>query len=145
MWNYYNPCDSEFAEVEALAPCEGHKDDSKKCTTKIKIGAKLSLPDFIKAAIDFLLEKNGDNKKTAASGYSSKLELNGEDSVGAAIGIDNSIKGKIGCWITLAEYKYDGKKQRYVPVCVKSAQVDGKKIKADTFYTLKNGKFVEAK
>ena len=53
-------------------------------------------------------------------------------------------KAPIGCWITLAEWKYDGAKRRYVPVCVKTEYVDGEKIKADTPYMLKNGEFVEA-
>jgi hypothetical protein len=55
------------------------------------------------------------------------------------------VKAPIGCWITLAEWKYDRAKQRYVPVCVKTEYVDGEKIKADTPYMLKNGEFVEAK
>ena len=53
------------------------------------------------------------------------------------------VKAPIGCWITLAEWKYDGAKQRYAPVCVKTEYVDGEKIKADTPYILKNGEFVE--
>ena len=53
------------------------------------------------------------------------------------------VKAPIGCWITLAEWEYDGAKQRRVPVCVKTEYVDGEKIKADTPYILKNGEFVE--
>ena len=168
--NYYNLCESEFSTVESLGKTQKHDEDSKVCTTKIKIGAKLSLPAFIKASVDFLLTKttgdkitaasghssklaasgdssqlaaSGDSSQLAASGYSSKLEINGLDSVGAAIGVDCIIKGSVGNWITLSEWEYASEKQRYIPVCVKSTQIDGKKIKADTFYTLKNGKFVE--
>jgi hypothetical protein len=65
--------------------------------------------------------------------------------VGAAIGINGKIRGSLGCWLTLAEWKWDKSKERYVPVRVKSAQVDGKKIKADTWYKLENGKFTEVK
>ena len=32
-----------------------------------------------------------------------------------------------------------------IPVCVKSVKIDGKKIKANVFYQLKNGKFIEVK
>lgn len=32
---------------------------------------------------------------------------------------------------------------KYTPVCVKAAQIDGETIKEDTWYTLKNGEFVE--
>jgi len=91
------------------------------------------------------LAASGDYSKLAASGDDSQLDITGDDSVGAAIGIDNTIKGKKGNWITLAEWKYDDNKKRSVPVCVKSIQIDGNKIKADTFYKLKNGKFQEVK
>ncbi len=47
---------NDFAEVEALAPAL--TDDSKKfCTTKLRVGAKLSFAGFIKACIDFVFEK----------------------------------------------------------------------------------------
>ena len=42
----------------------------------------------------------------------------------------------------LAEYdEYDG--NAYPVKCVRTAQVDGEKIKADTWYKLENGEFVE--
>ena len=57
---------------------------------------------------------------------------------------NNSIaKAKAGSWITLAEWKWNNEKNRYVPTCVKTEYVDGKNIKADTWYQLKNGKFIE--
>ena len=83
------------------------------------------------------MASSGYSAKMASSGYSAHMELNGENSVGAAIGIKSIIKGKVGCWITLAEYDEDCK-----VVCVKSAQIDGNKIKADTWYTLRGGEFV---
>ena len=46
-------------------------------------------------------------------------------------------------WITLAEWEWDKEKGRYVPVCVKTEQVDGERIKEDVLYTLKDGKFQE--
>ena len=84
------------------------------------------------------MASSGDSAKMASSGYFAQMELNGENSVGAAIGIGSIIKGKVGCWITLAEYDEDCK-----VVCVKSAQIDGEKIKSDTWYKLQGGKFVE--
>ena len=89
------------------------------------------------------LAASGYSSQLAASGDSSQLEMTGSDSVGAAIGLNNSIKGVIGDWMTLAEWEWDQGKGRYVPVCVKSAKIDGKKIKPDTWYILKDGKFTE--
>ena len=58
-------------------------------------------------------------------------------------GNNSKAKAKIGSWITLAEWKWNDEKKHDVPVCVKTEYVDGENIKADTWYKLKNGKFVE--
>ena len=58
-------------------------------------------------------------------------------------GKESKAKAKVGSWITLAEWEWNCEKNRYVPVCVKTEFVDGDKIKADTWYRLKNGEFVE--
>ena len=52
-------------------------------------------------------------------------------------------KAKIGSWITLADWDWDDRKGRLVPVCVKTERVDGIKIKPDTWYKLQDGEFVE--
>jgi hypothetical protein len=87
------------------------------------------------------LASSGYSSKLASSGHNSKLTINGENSVGAAIGINSKIKSKIGNWITLAEWKYQ--EGEYVICSVKSAQVDGVKVKADTWYELIDGDFKE--
>lgn len=50
-------------------------------------------------------------------------------------------KAKKGSWITLAEWKHID--DEWIPVCVKTEQIDGERIKEDTFYQLKGGEFVE--
>ena len=86
---------------------------------------------------------SGDYAQIGSSGYSAQIDISGNDSVGAAIGINSIIKGAVGNWITLAEWAYDSDKQCCAPVCVKSAQIDGEIIKADTWYKLADGEFVE--
>ena len=86
---------------------------------------------------------SGDSAKIGSSGDYAKIDSTGEDSVIMCAGNESKVKAKKGSWITLAEWKFDKKKQRQVPVCVKTKKVDGKKIKADTWYRLENGKFVE--
>ena len=55
---------------------------------------------------------------------------------------NNSVaKAKTGSWITLAEW--DCINGVWIPICVKTEQVDGERIKADTFYKLVNGEFKE--
>jgi len=258
--DYYDLCNSDFAEVEAIGETENHNNDSKITTNKLKIGLKIDLKRFIELSFEYIWNKtkdkasgnnsklatsgdysklatsgnnsklatsgnnsklatsgynsqlatSGNNSKLATSGYNSKLatsgynsqlatsgynsklatsgynsqlatsgdysqlatsgdysklatsgynsklatsgynsqlatsgdysqlEINGQNSVGANIGVNGIIKGKIGTWITLAEYDCQGK-----CLCVKSAKIDGKKIKEDVWYKLENGKFTE--
>lgn len=144
---------NEFAEVEALA--DTVTDDNKKfSTTKLKVGAKLSLPGFIKACIDFVHEKTimempdsevdgGDYAQIGSSGDSASVDCTGSDSVICCAGDGSIVKANRGCWITLAEWKWDDEKERSVPVCVKTEFVDGERIKSDVFYKLSGGEFVE--
>jgi len=94
--DYYNLCDSEFAEIESLGKTE--TDNLKTVTNKIKIRIKLDLKAFINASFKFLWEKckisengdiqaaSGDSSQLAASGYSSQLAASGNSSQLAASG-----------------------------------------------------------
>ena len=86
---------------------------------------------------------SGDYAKIGSSGYSAKIDSTGEDSVIMCAGNSSIAKAKVGSWITLAEWKWSDEKKRDVPACVKTEYVDGENIKADTWYQLKNGNFVE--
>ena len=86
---------------------------------------------------------SGDSAKIGSSGDYAKIDSTGEDSVIMCAGNSSIAKAKVGSWITLAEWKWSDEKKRDVPVCVKTEYVDGENIKADTWYQLKNGKFVE--
>ena len=160
---------NEFTEVEALDEC--FTDDNKKyCTKKLKIGAKLSFCGFINACVNFILDKttfessnvneddesvissntknakigsSGDSAKIGSSGDYAQIESTGEDSVICCAGHDSMVKAKKGSWITLAEWEKSEEKGRWIPKCVKTEFVDGERIKADTFYKLIDGKFVE--
>ncbi len=86
---------------------------------------------------------SGDSAQIGSSGYYAQIDSAGEDSVIMCAGNSSIVKAKIGSWITLAEWKWSDEKKHDVPVCVKTEYVDGENIKADTWYQLKNGKFVE--
>ena len=120
----------------------------------------ITSPSKVKA--DGALNDNGDRRKQigssgdyaqiGSSGYSAqigssgdyaKIGSTGEDSVIMCAGNSSRVKAKVGSWITLAEWKWSDEKNHTVPVCVKTEYVDGENIKADTWYQLKNGKFVE--
>ena len=103
--NHYDLVDgngnfSEFAEVEALG--QVWNDGEKRATNKIHVGEKLGLKGFLKACIDFTLEKangtnlsgnsakigssgnyaqigsSGDSAQIGSSGYSAKIGSSGD-------------------------------------------------------------------
>ena len=95
---------------------------------------------------------SGNSAKIGSSGYSAqigssgnyaKIDSTGVDSVICCAGHGCTVKAKIGSWITLAEWEYSEEKGRSVPRCVKTEYVDGERIKADTWYRLENGEFME--
>ena len=86
---------------------------------------------------------SGDSAQIGSSGDYAQIDSTGEDSVIMCAGNCSRAKAKVGSWITLAEWKWSDEKNHNVPVCVKTENVDGENVKADTWYQLKNGKFVE--
>ena len=95
---------------------------------------------------------SGDSAQIGSSGYSAKIgssgdyakiDSTGEDSVIMCAGNSSKAKAKVGSWITLAEWEWSDEKKHNVPIFVKTEYVDGENIKADTWYQLKNRKFVE--
>ena len=86
---------------------------------------------------------SGDCAKIGSSGNYAKINSTGEYSVIMCAGKNSAAKAKAGSWITLSEWVYDEEKGITIPKCVKTEYVDGKRIKADTWYKLKNGEFVE--
>ena len=83
----------------------------------------------------------GNRSAATNTGDWSAATVEGKESVAMAIGCNSKAKGSIGCFIVLAEWKEfeDG---TYHIADVKSAKVDGVKIKPDTFYKLVNGEFI---
>ena len=167
VWDYYDMLNSRYAEVELSGKIDEEGNSTKVCSSHIKIKAELKLADIIKVGVEWLkditspskvkadgaLNDNGDRKKQigssgdsaqiGSSGDYAKIDSTGEDSVIMCAGNSSIAKAKVGSWITLAEWKWSDEKNHNVPVCVKTEYVDGENIKADTWYQLKNGKFVE--
>ena len=268
VWRYYPPCNSkgefnEFAEVEALEEAESDGEE-KFCTTKLKIGAKISFDEFVKHGVDYIINDTKSRKESNTDDYSattntddysaaintgdcsaatntghcsaaintgdcsaatnagsysvatntgdcsaatntghysaatntghysaaintgdcsaatntgyysaatntgdysaatntgyrsaatntgdyssatntgdcSAATVEGKNSVAVVTGLNGRAKGTKGCWIVCTERDDD-----YNILCIKAAEVDGEKIKENTFYMLKNGEFVES-
>lgn len=153
VWDYYPVYNSRFAEVELGGVIDKEGGDSKICSSEIKIKKELTLSDYIGLCVAWMnnLTKVGDNSarigssgnsaRIGSSGDYARIGSSGDYAVIMCAGIKSKAKAKKGSWITLSEWGIDGK--RYVPVCVKTEQVDGVKIKEDTWYELKDGVFVE--
>ena len=141
---------SVFAEVEALGKAK--TDDEKKyCTERLKIGNEITFAELVQASIDegnmekgdwARIGSSGDSAQIGSSGYGARIISEGKNSVVCCAGANSWVKAKKGSWITLSEWGNNDEGE-YVPIFVRTMQVDGETIKEDTFYRLKNGEFVE--
>ena len=96
----------EMTEVEDLDEENRDSENNKKyCTKKLKIGAKLSLGEMIKASLEFIWEKS---IEPASSGYNSRLASSGDDSQLASSG-DYSKLASSGNYSKLASSGNDSK------------------------------------
>ena len=189
VWSFYPPTDengnlNEFAEVEAMDDPQTD-DDIKYCSRRLRIGAKLDLPGFIKASVDFIFEhvkstdsnigncsvatntgncsaatntgfrsaatntgdcsaatNTGDCSAATNTGFRSVASVSGNESFAIATGYQGKVKGALGCWIACAEWA-ENDNGTWHPIDFKAVRVDGEKIKADTWYRLAEGKFIE--
>ena len=129
-------------------------DDSKLASSELTLKAEIGLPGLIKAQVSYTRKKAesgtaGGNESNLAGGDRSNLA--GGNWSNLAGGKSSVLVGRNGCKakgglhsvIVLSEWEWNDDNE-YVPTCVKAVIVDGEKIKADVFYTLKNGEFVEA-
>ena len=152
VFGYYPPSDSRYCEVDLEENGQKSSDDSKRVGKKISVKAEIGIAGIIKAGVEYIKEQvNWEDDKATNTGYQSAATntgdcsaaiVEGKESIALATGINSKAKGKIGCFIVLAEWK-DINRECHI-VDVKSAKVDGENIKEDTFYTLKDGTFVEA-
>ena len=85
----------------------------------------------------------GNQGAASATGYRGAASATGEAGVALAAGFGCKAKGALGCAICVVERgNWDG--ETYPIINIKAAIVDGDIIKADTYYMLINGAFVEA-
>ena len=166
-FGYYAPASSEFHVVEQSGELSGNDGDSKVASTKIHIGAKISIAGMVKAAIEFTMSRikpeaksdekygassaTGDYGASSATGYKGASVVTGyqgvsyagnETAIAVAWGIESSAKGIMDATLVLSEWVVgDGK---YVLKDTRLVRVDGETIKEDVAYTLKDGEVVEA-
>ena len=89
-FGYYSPAESVYHEVEQSGEIQKHSDDTKVASTKIKIGAEISIAGLVKAAIEYTVkrvnkeaesdEKQGASSATGTCGASSATGYKGASS-----------------------------------------------------------------
>ena len=164
---------SIYREVEMEGVTDEHGEDNKRVGKVIKIGAKLSIRSLVLLSIHIIKQKtegspaatskykstaatsgeystaatsgdystaatSGDYSTAATSGDKSTAVVEGKESIALAGGYKSRAKGALGCWLVLAERD----DENHI-LGVKAIKVDGGRIKAETFYMLKDGEVVE--
>lgn len=84
----------------------------------------------------------GDYSAATNTGHRSVASVSGNESFAIATGYQGKVKGALGCWIACAEWA-ENDNGTWHPIDFKAVRVDGEKIKADTWYRLAEGKFIE--
>lgn len=143
VFGYYAPADSRYCEVD-LDANDQKSGDSKRVGKSISIKAEIGITGIVKAGVEYIKNQvDWNNDKKTNTGDRSAATVEGKESVAMAIGYDSKAKGSLGCFIVLSEWGRDQEGEYHI-IDVKSTKVDGEKIKADTFYKLVDGEFVEA-
>ena len=147
VFGYYPPGTSRYCEVEQSGKIS-KGDSSKVASEKIKIGAEIGIPGIVKAQIEYVkahtTTEHTDPKMATAGNYGAATSRGsssvGENGVALARGNGVKVKGGLGSILVLCEEKeYSCDIKEWI-----AFEVDGKKIKPDTWYELVNGKIKEA-
>ena len=100
--NYYSPNESVYHEVEQSGEIQKHNDDTEVASTKIKIGAEISIAGLVKAAIEYTVKRvnkeaesdenhgassaTGDYGASSATGYKGASSATGNCGASSATG-----------------------------------------------------------
>lgn len=146
-----------FFEVECGGNVDKSVEDSKLACTELTVKGEVNFAGLVKATVNAVFNRvkgkepfssgrystagsSGDYSTAAATGAYCSAKADGKDSIAVANGYKSKARGAIGCYIVLTEYDDSGNM-----LLAKMAKVDGAVIKENTWYTLKNGEFVEWK
>ena len=172
-FRYYSPESSVYHLVEQSGEFSKNSDDSKVASTKIKIGAEISIAGLVKAAIEYTKERSkpecdatgykgassatgdygassatGNCGASSATGYKGSAIAGDPESIAVAWGYKGKAKGVIGSYLVLADWEGNENnfwtQEEWSLKGAKMVRIDGEKIKADTWYRMENGEIVEA-
>ena len=88
---YYSPSESVYHEVEQSGEIQKHSEDTKVASTKIKIGAEISIAGLVKAAIEYTVKRvNKDAESDEKYGASSATGYKGASSATGTYGASSA-------------------------------------------------------
>ena len=156
VFNYYHPSTgARYFAAEADGKVDRtNADDSKVASSKLTLKTEIGIPGIVKAQIEYVKSKTtmehtdpkqatagnwgaatAGNSGAATAGYKGAATT-GENGIAVCNG--GKVRGGLGAVLVIAERDDEG---NYLEA--KVAHVDGETIKADTWYRLKDGQFVE--
>ena len=172
IWDYYpvvadDGSLSRYAEVTLAGATDRQSDgeDSKIAAAKITVDVEISLPDFIRRAVAWVVDATkgkGDNPsghsarigssgdsarigssghyaRIGSSGHYAQIAVEGNNSVVASAGIAATVSGPEGTWVSLAEFDRAGKCIGFATGCIGK---DG--LLPGVSYRAQDGKLVAA-
>jgi hypothetical protein len=83
-FRYYDPAHSVYHEVEADGEIDKADDDTKLASTKLKIGAELSIAGLVKASIEYTIKRT--KKEAGAAEYCGASSATGNCGASSATG-----------------------------------------------------------
>ncbi|MBA7489022.1 MAG: hypothetical protein HG422_08370 [Prevotella sp.] len=166
VFGYYAPADSRYCKVEQSGTLSKGADDSKVISSKLRVQCEIGLKGIIEAGVKFIFDKvnwkdnkesntgyqsaatntgncsaatnTGDRSAATNTGDRSAAKVEGKDSIAIVTGKDSKASGALGCWLVLTE-----RDENYHIKEVRAVKVDGKRIKAGTYYKLVDGEVKE--
>ena len=120
--NYYSPNESVYHEVEQSGEIQKHNKDTKVASTKIKIGAEISIAGLVKAAIEYTVKRvnkdaesdekhgassaTGDYGASSATGYKGSSSATGYKGASSATGDYGASSATGDCGVSSATGDY---------------------------------------
>ena len=152
--SYYNAGQAVVHEVEVEGVDPKHENDTKLCARKIHIGARMNIAQMVQATFEYNREhcttEHTDPKQASAGSFgaasagesgaavSRGTAKVGPNGIACARGNGCRVCGGLGAVLVIAEER----RNNYDLTAWKAVTVDGETIKADTWYTLKDGELV---
>lgn len=157
VFGYYAPgTGSRYFRVTQSGDLARDDGDSKVASSKMRVDAEIGIHGLVKAHIEYIkahttTEHTDPERATAGNcgaatagdrgaATSRGASAAGENGIACARGNNVRAKGGLGAVLVLVEERLNN----YEIAHWKAVEVDGKTVKADTWYRLKNGELMEA-